>query len=93
MVADGNAGVLLPFAERHGVFDDETGALEAARHELSQTLRNGQFGVQKFGENDGIVVGGARSTQGMPGVELNVEESEAVRNYVLSLSEEIRAKQ
>ena len=41
----------------------------------------------------GIVVGGARSTQGMPGMELNVEESEAVRNYVLSLSEEIRAKQ
>jgi len=41
----------------------------------------------------GIVVGGAKAGNGMPGMELEVEESEAIRKYVLSLSEEIRADQ
>jgi len=40
-----------------------------------------------------IVVGGAKSANGMPAIGLDVEESEAIRNYVLSLSEEIRAHQ
>jgi len=39
----------------------------------------------------GIVVGGARRMNGMPSFELSVEEADAVRNYVLSLSAEIRA--
>ena len=41
----------------------------------------------------GIVVAGARSAEGMPAMGLEIEESEAVRSYVLSLSEEIRAQQ
>jgi quinohemoprotein ethanol dehydrogenase len=39
----------------------------------------------------GIVIGGARAANGMPGAPLEVEQSEAIRSYVLSLSEEIRA--
>ena len=39
----------------------------------------------------GIVIGGARSANGMPAFsQLEVEQSEAIRNYVLSLSEELR---
>ncbi len=38
----------------------------------------------------GIVIGGALRAQGMPGYGLSVEQSEAVRNYVLSLSEALR---
>jgi quinohemoprotein ethanol dehydrogenase len=41
----------------------------------------------------GIVVGGARSASGMPAMGLEIEQSEAIRSYVLSLSEEIRAEQ
>lgn len=41
----------------------------------------------------GIVVGGAKSANGMPAMELEIEQSEAIRSYVLSLSEEIRAGQ
>lgn len=41
----------------------------------------------------GIVIGGARASNGMPGMEIEVEESEAIRSYILSLSEEIRAAQ
>jgi quinohemoprotein ethanol dehydrogenase len=40
-----------------------------------------------------IVIGGAKSANGMPAIRLEIEESEAIRNYVLSLSEEIRAQQ
>jgi quinohemoprotein ethanol dehydrogenase len=41
-----------------------------------------------------IVIGGARSAQGMPAREdMSVEESEAIRNYVLSLSEALSAGQ
>ncbi|MDG2376244.1 MAG: PQQ-dependent dehydrogenase, methanol/ethanol family [Woeseiaceae bacterium] len=40
-----------------------------------------------------IVVGGSRAANGMPSIEIPVEESEAIRNYVLSKSEEIRAAQ
>ena len=40
-----------------------------------------------------IVVGGSRSANGMPSIEIPLEESEAIRNYVLSRSEEIRAAQ
>ncbi len=38
----------------------------------------------------GIVVGGARHVNGMPRFELSIEESEAVRQYVLSRSMELR---
>ncbi|MGI9236197.1 MAG: PQQ-dependent dehydrogenase, methanol/ethanol family [Woeseiaceae bacterium] len=38
----------------------------------------------------GIVIGGARQTNGMPLFELSVEESEAIRNYVLSRAKELR---
>ena len=41
----------------------------------------------------GIVVGGAKAMNGMPPFKLEIEESDAIRNYVLSLSEEIRAQQ
>jgi quinohemoprotein ethanol dehydrogenase len=40
-----------------------------------------------------IVIGGAKSTSGMPAVEISLEESEAIRNYVLSISEALRASQ
>ena len=39
----------------------------------------------------GIVVGGALASKGMPGMEIEVGQSEAIRSYILSLSEEIRA--
>jgi quinohemoprotein ethanol dehydrogenase len=40
----------------------------------------------------GIVIGGARRANGMPAFpQFEVEQSEAIRNYVLSLSEELRA--
>ncbi|MDH5344362.1 MAG: PQQ-dependent dehydrogenase, methanol/ethanol family [Gammaproteobacteria bacterium] len=38
----------------------------------------------------GIVIGGARAANGMPAIEIPAEESEAIRSYVLSLSEQIR---
>jgi quinohemoprotein ethanol dehydrogenase len=41
----------------------------------------------------GIVIGGAKSANGMPGMELEIEDSEAIRSYILSLSEAIRAQQ
>ncbi len=41
----------------------------------------------------GIVVGGAQSANGMPAIDLEIDASEAIRSYVLSLSEEIRAQQ
>ncbi len=41
----------------------------------------------------GIVVGGLRSANGMPSMEISIEESEAIRSYVLGLSEAIRASQ
>lgn len=41
----------------------------------------------------GIVIGGARAARGMPAVEISVEESEAIRNYVLSLAEALRDRQ
>ena len=41
-----------------------------------------------------IVIGGSRSAQGMPAREgITVDESDAIRNYVLSLSEELRTSQ
>ena len=40
-----------------------------------------------------IVVGGSKSSTGMPSMDIGVEESEAIRNYVLSLSNAIRASQ
>ena len=39
----------------------------------------------------GVVIGGAKRVNGMPGFEFSVEDSEAVRNYVLSRSAELRA--
>lgn len=41
----------------------------------------------------GIVVGGARRMNGMPSFDLDVEEANAIRDYILSLSAEIRARQ
>jgi len=41
----------------------------------------------------GIVVGGARSAQGMPAMDLEIEESEAIRSYILSLSQAMRVEQ
>jgi quinohemoprotein ethanol dehydrogenase len=41
----------------------------------------------------GIVIGGSKSASGMPAIELEIEESEAIRSYVLSLSEKIRSTQ
>ncbi|MGI9236640.1 MAG: PQQ-dependent dehydrogenase, methanol/ethanol family [Woeseiaceae bacterium] len=38
----------------------------------------------------GIVIGGARQANGMPLFDLSVEESEAIRNYVLSRATELR---
>lgn len=40
-----------------------------------------------------VVVGGSRAANGMPSMEIPIEESEAIRNYVLSKSEELRANQ
>ena len=37
-----------------------------------------------------IVIGGARSANGMPSFELELDEAEAIRNYVLSLSVDLR---
>jgi quinohemoprotein ethanol dehydrogenase len=42
---------------------------------------------------DAIVIGGSKRASGMPGMELTGAQSAAVRNYVLSLSEEIRRVQ
>jgi quinohemoprotein ethanol dehydrogenase len=39
----------------------------------------------------GIVIGGARRANGMPSMEISIEQSEAIRSYVLGLSEAIRA--
>lgn len=38
----------------------------------------------------GIVVGGARQANGMPRIELSIEESEAVRNYILQQAQRLR---
>jgi len=38
----------------------------------------------------GIVIGGSRRANGMPGFELSIEESEAIRKYVLSRSVQLR---
>ena len=40
-----------------------------------------------------IVIGGASSASGMPAIEIQLEESEAIRNYILSRSEALRASQ
>jgi mono/diheme cytochrome c family protein len=39
---------------------------------------------------NGVVIGGARRANGMPSFELDVDEAEAIRQYVLSLSESLR---
>ena len=39
---------------------------------------------------NGIVIGGARAAMGMPSIDITPEQSEAIRSYLLSLSEEIR---
>ena len=41
----------------------------------------------------GIVIGGAKAANGMPSFELDADESEAIRLYVLSRSAELRATQ
>ena len=42
---------------------------------------------------DAIVIGGSMRMNGMPGVEISVEDSDAIRSYLLSLAEEIRSAQ
>ena len=42
---------------------------------------------------NGVVIGGARRVNGMPSFELDVDEAEAIRLYVLSLSESLRQAQ
>jgi quinohemoprotein ethanol dehydrogenase len=42
---------------------------------------------------DAIVIGGSKRANGMPAMEISGEESEAIRHYVLSRSEEIRRAQ
>jgi mono/diheme cytochrome c family protein len=39
-----------------------------------------------------IVIGGSRRASGMPAMELSVDDAEAVRAYVLSLSEQLRGR-
>jgi hypothetical protein len=39
---------------------------------------------------NGIVIGGALRPNGMPGFKLSAAESEAIRNYVLSVSMSLR---
>ena len=40
-----------------------------------------------------VVIGGAKSANGMPAIEISMEDSEAIRSYVLSVSEALRAGQ
>jgi PQQ-dependent dehydrogenase (methanol/ethanol family) len=40
---------------------------------------------------NGIVIGGAMRMNGMPNFEISAEDSDAIRSYILSLSEDIRA--
>jgi len=42
---------------------------------------------------NGVVIGGARRANGMPLFELDVDEADAIRQYVLSLSESLRQAQ
>ena len=66
---------------------------------------HGKDGVSRFGSSvpdlrymtmkthlawDAIVIGGSKRMSGMPGTEITVESSQAIRNYALSLSEKIR---
>lgn len=57
---------------------------------------NGSVPDLRYSDNEihstwhGIVVGGAKASNGMPRIDISVEESETIRNYILSLSEEIR---
>ena len=41
---------------------------------------------------NGIVIGGARRANGMPSADIEAEPSEALRLYLLSLSEELRER-
>ena len=40
---------------------------------------------------DAIVVGGSKAAVGMPGMEISIEQSQAIRAYVLNLAEELLA--
>jgi len=39
---------------------------------------------------DAIVIGGSKAINGMPGMEVSVEQSQAIRSYVLSRAEALR---
>ena len=84
---------------------DEMIAMGGALYDGYCSYCHGPDGVARFGgsvpdlrfaNNDthttwhGIVIGGARSANGMPSMDISVEESEAIRNYILSLSEALR---
>jgi quinohemoprotein ethanol dehydrogenase len=42
---------------------------------------------------DGIVIGGARSMQGMPANEITTEEAQAIRAYIIALSHQLAEEQ
>ena len=82
-------------------------ALGAAVYNEACKICHGSNAVARFGGSvpdlryseatihaqwDAIVIGGSKRTNGMPGIELTAEQSDAVRSYVLSLSEEIRRR-
>lgn len=86
----------------------ETIALGQQLYNWQCKFCHGSGGVARFGgsvpdlrytseathvEWPAIVVGGARSAQGMPAMVLSMDESEAIRSYILSLSEELRRNQ
>ena len=83
-------------------------ALGAAAYDEACKFCHGSNAVARFGGSvpdlryadaathaqwDAIVIGGSRRASGMPGMELTADQSAAIRNYVLSLSEEIRRQQ
>lgn len=83
-------------------------ALGAAVYDEACKFCHGSKAVSRFGGSvpdlryadsithvqwNAIVIAGSKRTSGMPGMELTTEQSQAIRSYVLSLSEEIRRKQ
>jgi quinohemoprotein ethanol dehydrogenase len=87
---------------------DQMIALGGELYDSNCSYCHGPDGVARFGGSvpdlryankdthatwHGIVIGGARSANGMPSMEISIEQSEAIRSYVLGLSEVIRADQ
>jgi quinohemoprotein ethanol dehydrogenase len=87
---------------------DQMIALGGELYDSNCSYCHGPDGVARFGGSvpdlryansdthatwHGIVIGGARSANGMPSMEISIEQSEAIRSYVLGLSAAIRADQ